>query len=666
VVGYSAPFIRGEIFMKQPFRNHFATISQPFRNHFAVSLLTVTLMATGCNQQNTQTPVVSTPDSVIRASEPSIKVNVESSFRFNEPVEVKVAVTSPSAGLVDVQVIAPDAMGLPRFQQVSFQQPGTQIVTLQGKLAVPGYSFVTATAMAKDWKHDIADQQAFVVALGAQIGISSASAKSGTTTEEDFYKTIKVLKTAQEYDRYMDTIWRAEIDKKPIADRFVFLDGVKFRDKDDKDTAPVWKAQAYLPGTGSGKPSPEALEGKPKKGAVQAQGWGCQANIPSSVTVKMNVPENTTGNAPIIAAPLRRARITVYDENPWLPSGVIASGYTDDTGKFNFMKPNCDFGAAWDYSGPDVYFEVESYSDDQLDVQKVYFPGLQFATSVRSGTYWDTTATAFELSFNYNDSLWTGNFAVYHRARIGREFNTTAGGTNNQVMPLRIIVNSPLAIYSTFSPISKIELSGGQNFSSSPLYHEMGHEMLYWMHNKNQYVNIYNVPLGIIVPDFSFSHDCHNDTNGCSQDHMYNDGFADFYDSMVNGGPYGTTNYGKPSSPTLPVDFTSKYICSLASLKTKNHEDRVSEFLYRFAGIVLAPSAPSTAKFGDAFSIPLSEMKAQFARIRDAMWFSEGISLNVSFKNVWDYRLKALVPSDKTRIANELAAASCLSGVSAP
>jgi hypothetical protein len=442
--------------------------------------------------------------------------------------------------------------------------------TVRGKLIGAGYASITGVTEANPaWSdHMVSDMLSVNIASNAvpTLGLSAKSVlkKNGKESIEDHMKNAPEITTEDDLIDFYSENSLAKYEKRDDVVKSMKIRNYSSKGKDGKKTDPFNTVIEYISNTGAGTPLPETIarpQDRPKNPKIQPKGIGCVANVPSRVNVAVRrSPSETAYN-------LTNARIRVYDENPWLPSSLIASGYADAYGNFYFNRPNCDFGAWWDYSGPDIYFEVDSAEQPgYLEVGSFPSPiPYWYNHTARSGTYWETGQTFFALDFRASNSAAEQGLWNLKRAQIGWAFNSSqiyADSVASQRVPMRVMWPSP--VNATYSPISKLELSGPDWYGSYPFYHEFGHELSYFLTGSAFYMNAYNQgPLQLVVPLFQFNHSCHNDSTGCGGDHGYADGFAHFtYDAIVSKYSLDYSNSTPSSSgvgyPTFNVNDSSR------------------------------------------------------------------------------------------------------------
>jgi hypothetical protein len=526
-----------------------------------VTVLVLTAML-ACTQQSVIEEVSTAP---FNGQEPALAIDSsQTKFVKDGSIELIVSVGSPVATKTSVTLIAPPQVQL-ETSRLEFDLAAATMAkrTVRGKLIGAGYATVTGVTEANPaWlDHMVSDMLGMNIAsnVAPTVGLSAKSVlkKQGEESIEDHMKHAPEITSEDDLIDFNSENSLAKHEKRDDVVKSMKIRNYSSKDMDGKKTDPFNTVIEYISNTGAGTPLPETIarpKDRPKNPKIRPQGIGCVANVPSRVNVAVRrSPGETAYN-------LTNTRVRVYDENPWLPSSLIAVGYTDAYGNFYFNRPNCDFGAWWDYSGPDIYFEVDSVEQPgYLEVGSFPSPiPAWYNHTARSGTYWETGQTFFALDFRASNSAAEQGLWNLKRAQIGWAFNSSqiyADSVASQRVPMRVMWPSP--VNATYAPISKVELRGPDWYGSYPFYHEFGHEVSYFLTGSAFYMKAYNDgPLQLAVPIFQFNHDCHNASTGCGGDHGYGDGFAHFiYDAIVNKYSLDYSNSYPASDGTVPATY---------------------------------------------------------------------------------------------------------------
>jgi hypothetical protein len=400
---------------------------------------------------------------------------------------------------------------------------------------------------------------------------------------------------------------------------------------------PVTTMVEYIPRFGSGKPSPEVIarpDGRtpnPKLGGknLTAQGIGCTANGVARVKVAVRRGPGET------SFDLANTHVRVYDENPWLPSALLADSYTDNYGNLWFYKPDCDFGAWWDYSQPDIYFEIESV-ELPGNISVGTFGPFWYTHTVRTATNWDTSSTLFVLDLNASNSAAEQGVWNLKRAQHAKQTNTNTGGPGATPFQMRVVWPGICGVCpgQTASLISRLELAGNAWYAAYPFFHEFGHELSYFLTNQASYNNYANMPWQtIVIPGFDFNHVCHGYTNGCGDDHGYADGFAHFFYNKYGNAFSGMGGGGVFTATTNCPGFGSK--------NPKGEEEQVASVFEE-----LERQYGSGAPYNNAFA----NFKSHYA----TMGYATGIL------SAWNIHYKNSLSPAKQAAVKTYAAARCI------
>ncbi|NJK43314.1 MAG: hypothetical protein HC933_02790 [Pleurocapsa sp. SU_196_0] len=377
----------------------------------------------------------------------------------------------------------------------------------------------------------------------------------------------------------------------------------------------------YLPATGSGQPKENELDRPPVEpgqgaGNIRPQGIGC--TFGATMYVRLTVSYNGR------TFPLRHTKVAAWDDNPWLAPSFLGGGYTDADGYFGFQRPTCDFGAWWDYSGPDVYFTVETVDAFSLGVFNILAPILNATYSVRTGTNWDANGSTLYVNLNGGNSDAENAFWAFKMAQLAQEYNVAAGGAGADYFPLRIAWPSRIPFgYTSFAPVAKLELFGSHWLDPYIVWHEFGHELMYRTSTPDSYMWAFNGgAFSMTMPSFAFGmHD------GFTQENYqlaYNEGWANYLYKTLS------VHYGLSTTVYLyPYDICSRtFSCSAWPVGGEN-ELRISTFLYQYTDQVLRPNLGNSFRNG-------------FGAIRSRLW-NVG-RYNVDIHEAWPWWLRSSIP----------------------
>ncbi|WP_216673633.1 hypothetical protein [Pyxidicoccus fallax] len=554
------------------------------------------------------------------------------------PLALRVEVSSPVATTATVELNAPESLELERRTlTVDLAAGETKHVTVKGRASRAGFFSVTAVGHAEAWGRP----RSHLLGLNAHRPGEAARAPVTQSLAEHLGGVPRV-RTAEELARLdVEDARAASRGGEPdAASRTVVLDGVTFPKADGTRSEPVSTVMTLLPGTGSGEPSRADLEAASRglpSGDVSAMGLGCNANG-DAASVHVNLQYQGRWYD------VRRARITVYDENPALPNTQVATGYTDDSGWFHFRKPTCDYGAPWDMSLADLFFVVETEDSRRMGVYYILTP-YSGTHSVRTGTFWDTTGTTFHVSLNSDQTPAEQALGVLNLIQYAEEFNAYAGGAGAAFFPLRVAWPTHVPFTSvSFATVSKLELVEADWADPFTVWHEFGHELMYFTTSEATWYWAYDQgPLAITFPAFAWgSHSGYEQQN---TELAYNEGWANYFGTLLakwHGYPVGGNGY----------DFSGTYTrcngpgCTYGSAglvwaNGNENEMRVSTFLYRYNAEVLQ------AAYGLG-------PRGAFGRMRERLW-SVG-RYDVDIHEAWEWWLQPTMPAGWEWKVSEIAA----------
>jgi hypothetical protein len=399
--------------------------------------------------------------------EPSLTLtSQQTTFRKGEPFKVKLEVYSPEDSLVNISLGASKNLGLAQEQlQITVAAGQTQSLELSGTPKRSGYYNITANATGRGWHEPAADMLGFNVA-STDVTAASASAylqsTSGLESLETHLDNLPKFSTPEAYSQ-LDTA--QTIDDVKDTDHVRLdsrLENVQFDKQDGTKTASFNTVLGFLPDSGSGQPTPDQLKPPSAKQRAMArpQGAGCGLGNWATVSVRISYNGKTFM--------LPRTKITVFDDNPWWSTSVIASGYTDNYGNYTFQKPACDWGAWWDYSQPDIFFVVETLDSSEIGVWNIFAAlGWNNTYGIRTGTNWDVhpDTHSFDVSLNGGNSDSENAMWFYRMVQLAQDFNVGAGGNGASYFPIRIAWPSRIPFSdwwggTSFAPVAKLEIRG--------------------------------------------------------------------------------------------------------------------------------------------------------------------------------------------------------------
>ena len=547
------------------------------------AMIAIALAFVGCNQP-------SLPDPIQNTSVPSVDIKlIDAQLVKGSTARFQIDLFSPQDGDVQLSLTSP---GYVRLNQSKFdlelKANEHQILNVSANFSRAGYFSITALANSASWRAPETSMLSFGVApTVSTLRDSHIQAISGGV--EDLETHLKTLPI--DADGVLQT-------QQIIAD-LNGRDDVRLDSRWSNRALPVWgtkdqtvkfnTAISFVPDTGAGTPLPEELQ-KPNatKSKAQTRGWGCSPQAGTQSWVDVTIGYGGERSA------FKNVHVSVLDINPWLNPTVVADGYTDGTGRFYFMKPNCDTGAFWDYSGADLQFIVSSDDSRGIIVRNIIVPIWDASYSVGSGVYWEGAGGpgySFDLTGGNSDqenALW-----ALKRIQQAEDFNNKAGGTGSDYFPLRIAWPQRIPFTNvSFAAVGKLELQGPDWLSTYTQWHEFGHELMYRTATQTNYLYWYT--LGSFSESFpAFSWGTHSGYEAQSLDLAYNEGWANMYANLVWRDLYG-------NAPLAYVNCINDgiYTCSAA---IDNNEQRVGTFLYRYINTVLTPTTANGSNWQSAF-----------------------------------------------------------------
>ena len=457
---------------------------------------------------------------------------------------------------------------------------------MQGTIKRAGYYNITANAVSNTWHEPVATMFGFNAQTNdLQRATDTNYPQSASTTEtlESHLDNLPKFTTPEAYSQ-LDTA--QTIDDAKDQDRVRLdarLENVQFEKRDGTKSEPFNTVLTYLPDTGSGQPRPEDLvpPTAAQKAKAKPRGIGCGASSIATVTASISY----NGKSQI----LPNTKISVWDENPWLNPSLVASGFTNANGNFSFAKPDCDWGAWWDYSGTDLFFVIESLDNHEIGVWNILAPIYNSTYSIRTGTNWDTTGNYFSVSLSANNSDSEHAIWLYRMVQMAQDFNVGAGGAGATYFPMRIAWPSRTLDIATnsFAALGKLEIRGEHWFYPYMAWHEFGHELMYRTSNPSAFLWAYGQgAFSIYSPAFAWG--THYINTQENVELAYNEGFANYFYVMLQDYYNMDFSYwnGSKADDTYYFRNCSKSSCIAYPVGNEN-ESRVATFLYRYTNEVL-------------------------------------------------------------------------------
>ncbi len=572
-----------------------------------------------------------------KSHEPTLQISsTQNTFRKGEQFNLTLELYSPEDSNVSVILGASKNIGLDQDQiQVTIAAGQTKTLELHGTPKRAGYYNITANATGSQWHEPAADMLGFNVATD---NISAANAgaypqtASGLESLEAHLENLPKFTSAEEYAKLETAQTLDDVKNQDYVRLDSRLDNVRFTKLDGTKSEPFNTVLTYLPDTGSGQPRPEDLVAPTAaaraKATIRPQGSGCGiSGAWATVSATISYAGKTVS--------LPFTKISVWEESPWWASGLVSTGYTDANGNYSFQKPNCDLGAWWDYSGVDLYFALESLDSREIGVWNIISFLYSGTYGVRTGTYWDTTATSFNINFNAGNSDSENAMWLYRMVQMAQDYNVEAGGNGATYFPIRISWPTRLdprgwfasPYVTSFAPVAKLEILGPHWLYPYIAWHEFGHNMMYRTSKPDEYATAYaQGPNSVYLPLFAWgSHDIDLQEN---VELAYNEGFANYFYVMLQDRYDFNFNTYTTDSKFRSCNYYPS--CNAYPIGDQN-ESRVSTFMYRYTQEVLRPANNGISA------------KAAYGLIRSSLWNAG--QYNLSFSTAWDTKIKTTLPS---------------------
>jgi hypothetical protein len=604
----------------------------------------------------------------VAQNEPTLTItSQQKTFRKGDNLTAELEIYSPTEGDINIFVGASDKIGLTKNSfQVTLQAGQRKTIQLQGTIKRAGYYNITANATGSSWHEPTTTIFGFNAQTNdvqrAAANTNYPQSASGVETLEAHLDSLPKIKTLDAFSK-LSTAQTIDDAKDLDAVRLdARLENLQFEKRDGTKTEPLNTILNYLPDTGSGKPRPEDLvpPTAAQKAKPKPRGIGCGA----STTATVNASISYNGKTQI----LPNTKISVWDDNPWLNPSYIASGFTDASGNFRFQKPDCDWGAWWDYSGVDIFFIVEATDNHDISVRNIWAPYFfDGSYGVRTGTNWDTGSNNFSVNLGANNSDSEHAIWLYRMVQMAQDFNVDAGGAGATYFPIRIAWPTRLnplnwvgiSSSTSYAPVAKLEIFGSEWLYPYIAWHEFGHNMMYRTANPGTYSSAYNFgAFSISIPNFAIgTHYVYAKQN---VELAYNEGFANFFYVMLqdyydfNFNAYQSDTYyfrncvNTPAVPATPITpFIPAYSCDAYASGIEN-ESRVSTFLYRYTQEVLKPVNFQCGSTTSLIDIECRKIAARgsFGLVRSRLW-NVGY-YNTSFSAAWINWLKSTLPSSSS------------------
>ena len=315
---------------------------------------------TACGSTRNNLAPTTTPISQDQTS--GIKLSVtQGSFVQGGQVSMQLEIDSSVATSASINLLSQSEVVFDRSHfDVQFNAHERLTFQIHAEIKEPGYYTVTAMGQGQAWKQSQTAMVGFNIAssdIAARTTGQTSLGNGGVETLEDH---VKNLPEVTDFAFHVAKV-KAELTGRKDFRRDFQYKGIQFKKADGTLTNPENMVVGYIPGTGSGKPNPDELEGPANqkiKGRVTTRSW-CGA---SPAKIHVDIKNNNVNGAPTYN--LNNFIVRVIDDNGIFSHDQIAAGIFDANGDFAYSQPNCDmFSPFWgDYSPPDTYFLIEARS----------------------------------------------------------------------------------------------------------------------------------------------------------------------------------------------------------------------------------------------------------------------------------------------------------------
>ncbi len=679
------------------------------KNIFTITALAVIVVACGYIQTGSST-YLERSLGITALDKPTYKMTINGSFVKKERLSITTEIGSPIETTIALKLSAPTSVDLSEKDlKIHLNAGESKLITVYATPQRRGFFGVDTQATPNNNWGDLPEfSRSVFFNVIANTDVQTANitgSPSGVMTTTAYVNSLPEatpnLYQQQEKDRIEGTD-NAILDAK--VTNFTYQVGLP---NNKPSTGPIKTitttedyVMSYLPNTGSGQPEPGELEGTKPIGVhsksgdpkLNAQNFLCGGEHASTVQININSP-NYTGTNGYGGYSLKNIRVRVYDNNGnW--NAQIADGYTNSTGNFDFIKPNCDTSSWWDWSPPDIYYVITGETNNglQTNVSRVFWTTAGFST----GTDWEDTTASKQIGIYAPEAIHTRVlFSSHVMIQKAREVNDLAGAHTASTFPVRVH-----EFYSTFVPVGVIFLGNAYNttyesgLDTDPngyadpymIYHEFGHNIMWAMRDRSNYLNIFYHPtlpvsspgyedeqciaaglngtqidpiIGLInmIQCFATAYQ-HNGDSLYDEKLAWSEGFANYFDNIAllylykkdNEVAYKNYLLGNRGLPRVFCGLTTVVGCS-AQNGTKN-ETRVGTFLTRYTIEVLAGFSPpsSAAAYGTWInSLTLANTQAiltQYGRVRDATVLNKGSLMGLN--NLWSGMYNLIGAVDKT------------------
>jgi hypothetical protein len=258
----------------------------------------------------------------------------------------------------------------------------------------------------------------------------------------------------------------------------LLVDDIQYMTLDGMLTEPVSAIEYFLPDTGGGVPLPGEIEGIPPgyDGLSAPPGeLYPQANCGSAPTY-VNFRQTIDGVTHFMP---QGTYIRAVDYNGALPDRILAEGFIGANGRFSFNLNICDTSSWFDRSAPDVYFILETRTNNGLTASHGTFTRRHWW---RTGTYFNYSPAAIQnmtITVTGANAEARNTQRIWHKTHQVRDWERSATGVT---FPADILY--PVSDYMGIADASRafigqMQIVYAHALYDSVLFHEYGHLVYY-------------------------------------------------------------------------------------------------------------------------------------------------------------------------------------------
>lgn len=408
------------------------------------------------------------------------------------------------------------------------------------------------------------------------------------------------------------------------------MDDIQYMTLEGKWSEPASAIEYYLPDTGGGEPLPGEVDGAAADGQSQAPLGGIQpmancGSAPTYVTFRQSID----GESELMP---ERTYVRAVDYNGIFPDYILAEGFIGTNGRFTFNLPICDTSTIFDHSAPDVYFILETRTNNGLTASHGTFARRHWW---RTGTYYNQTAAALKtltITVLGANAEARNTQRIWHKVNQVREWERTA---TNLTFPVDILypVSDYLGIADeSRAALGQIQIVFNHAQHDSVLFHEYGHLVYYRrMMGETAYNNEHACNLSGACASFPPCTGCigHNMTIDIGPTAAMIEGWADFFEAL-------STRLVDSAGDGWGAELMQSYYPTGLGA-----EARVGNYLWDIWDNGVDPFANSDPTGKDLVS-PAGTANVRYAAI---IHHFRNMPLTSGLQNVWSIRIKPSLSS---------------------